>query len=134
MSNELNERLRAALRPVDPGEHFTRSVLARIASEPVSRPTLRSVRDRNAVGEIPRSPDGARWGNLGLTWLSATVLAACAALGLMIAHQHEAQRAEAGLEARRQVMEALRLTSEKLDLAYRVVKDKELSATEKRGA
>jgi len=151
MSNELNDRLRAALRPVDPGERFTRGVLARIASDPVSRPLLRpersggspekrqrrdaghSARDRNAVEEIPRSPNGATWGNLGLPWLSATALATCAALLLMLAHQHKAQHAAAGLEARRQVMEALRVTSEKLDLAYRVVKDKELSGTEKRG-
>lgn len=100
MSNELNDRLRAALRPIDPGERFTRSVLARIASEPV--PTAQARRMRNR----------------GLPWLAATALATCAALGL-IAHQHEAQ---AGLEARRQVMEALRVTSEKLDLAYQVVK------------
>jgi len=133
MSNELNDRLRAALRPVDPGERFARGVLARIASDPVLRPTLRPVRDRNAVEEVPRSPNGATWGNLGLPWLSATALATCAALLLMIAHQHKAQHAAAGLEARRQVMEALRVTSEKLDLAYRVVKDKELSGTEKRG-
>lgn len=116
MSNELNERLRAALRPIDPGERFTRGVLARIATEPVSTPTRRPPR------------------KLGLPWLSATALALCAAIGLMIAHQHRAQHAEAGLEARRQVMEALRVTSEKLDVAYRVVKDKELSGTEKRGA
>jgi hypothetical protein len=116
MSNELNDRLRAALRPIDPGERFTQEVLARITSEPVTTPTVRPLR------------------NLGLPWLAATTLATCAALGLMFAHQHKAQHAEAGLEARRQVMEALRVTSEKLDLAYRVVKDKELSDTEKRGA
>jgi len=152
MSNELNERLRAALRPVDPGERFTQSVLARIARAPAATPMLRPersggspekrqrrdagrpVRDRNAVEGIPRSPNGATRGNFGLPWLAATGLATCAALGLMIAHEHEAQHAEAGLEARRQVIEALRVTSEKLDLAYRVVKDKGLSGTEKRGA
>ena len=72
--------------------------------------------------------------SLGLPWLSATALATCAALGLMIVHQHKVQHVEAGLEARRQVMEALRVTSEKLDVAYRVVKDKDLSGAEKRGA
>jgi hypothetical protein len=117
MSNELNDRLRAALRPVDPGERFTQSVLARIASEPAaSRPTVRPMR------------------NASLPWLSATALATLVALGLMIEHQHKAQHVEAGLEARRQVMEALRVTSEKLDVAYRVVKDKDLPGTEKRGA
>ena len=116
MSNELNDRLRAALRPIDPGERFTQGVLARITGEPVPTLPVRPLR------------------NLGLPWLAATAFAACAALGLLFTHQHEAQHTEAGLEARRQVMEALRVTSEKLDLAYRVVKDKELSGTEKRGA
>lgn len=134
MSNELNDRLRAALRPIDPGEQFTRSVLARITSEPQSPPARRPVRDRNAMEAIPRSPNTAAWGNLGLPWLPAAVLALCVALGLMIAQHRHARHAEAGLEARRQVMEALRVTSEKLDLAYRVVKDKELSGTDKRGA
>ena len=134
MSNELNARLRAALRTLAPGEHFTRSVLACIASEPAARPTLRPVRNLNAVEDIPRSPNRATWGNFGLPWLAATTLATCAVLGLLIAHEHKAQHAEAGLEARRQVIEALRVTSEKLDLAYRVVKDKELSGIEKRGA
>ena len=131
MSNELNDRLRAALRPVDPGERFTRSVLARVASGPLSRP---AVRDRNAVEEIPGRPNRAKWGIFGAPWLAATALALCVALGLVIAYEREARHAQAGLEARRQVMEALRLTSEKLDLAYRVVKDKDLPGTGKRGA
>jgi len=110
MSNELNDRLRAALRPVDPGESFTQGVLARIASEP-SRETVsphRAVRMR------------------GLRWLSGALLAVVAT-GFLVAHQWRAQHAQQGQEARRQVLEALRLTSEKLDLAYRVVKDKERS-------
>ena len=110
MSNELNERLRAALRPVDPGERFTQSVLARIASEP---PRMR----------VP-APRGLR--KLELRWLSGAVLAVVAAR-LLVAHQWRSQHARQGQEARRQVMEALRVTSEKLDLAYRIVKDKEHS-------
>jgi hypothetical protein len=38
-------------------------------------------------------------------------------------HLHAQREREVGLEARRQVMEALRVTDEKLELAYRVVKD-----------
>jgi alkylated DNA nucleotide flippase Atl1 len=110
MSNELNERLRAALRPVDPGERFTQGVLARIAGEPARVPASahRSVR------------------RLELRWLSGALLAVVAA-GFLVAHQWRAQHAQQGQEARRQVMEALRVTSEKLDLAWRVVKDKEHS-------
>jgi hypothetical protein len=110
MSNELNDRLRAALRPVDPGESFTRGVLARIASEPPRLP----VSTNGAVRRIE------------LRWLSGALLAVVAT-GCLVAHQWRAQHIEQGQEARRQVMEALRVTSEKLDLAYRVVKDKEHS-------
>jgi hypothetical protein len=110
MSNELNDRLRAALRPVDPGESFTRGVLARIASEPALAP----VSANRAVRRVE------------LRWLSGGLLAV-AATAFLAAHQWRAQHAEQGQEARRQVMEALRVTSEKLDLAYRVVKDKEHS-------
>jgi len=110
MSNELNERLRAALRPVDPGEAFTQRVLARIASEPprASLPAHRAARA------------------LELRWMSGALLAIVAA-GLLAAHQWQAQHTQQGQEARRQVMEALRVTSEKLDLAYRVVKHTEHS-------
>ena len=110
MSNELNDRLRAALRPVDPGESFTQGVLARIASEPARTPVWvhRAVRGR------------------GLRWLSGALLAVVAT-GFLFAHHWRAQHVQQGREARRQVMEALRVTSEKLDLAYRVVKDQEHS-------
>jgi hypothetical protein len=110
MSNELNDRLRAALRPVDPGESFTQGVLARIASEP------------------PRVPESAHRAvrMLELRWLSGALLAVVAT-GFLVAHQWRAQHAQQGQAARRQVLEALRVTSEKLDLAYRVVKDKEHS-------
>lgn len=110
MSNELNDRLRAALRPVDPGERFTQGVLARIASEP------------------PRVPASAHRAvrSLELRWLSGALLAVVVT-GFMVAHQWRAQHVQQGQEARRQVMEALRVTSEKLDLAWRVVKDKERS-------
>jgi hypothetical protein len=110
MSNELNDRLRAALRPVDPGESFTQGILARIASEPPSAPVWahRAVRVRE------------------LRWLSGALLTVVAT-GFLIAYQQRAQHVEQGREARRQVIEALRVTSEKLDLAYRVVKDQEHS-------
>jgi len=110
MSNELNDRLRAALRPIDPAESFTQGVLARIASEPPRVPAV--------AHRAVRRPE--------LRWLSGALLAVVAT-GFLVVHQWRAQHVKQGLEARRQVMEALRVTSEKLDLAYRVVKDKERS-------
>ena len=110
MSNELNDRLRAALRPVDPGESFTQGVLARSAAQPP---------------RVPASAHGAVR-MLELRWLSGALLAVVTT-GFLATHQWRAEHAQQAEEARRQVMEALRVTSEKLDLAYRVVKDKEHS-------
>ncbi len=132
MSNELNDRLRAALRPVDPGESFTEKVLARIASEPPGIPSLiaRSGSLPSSMGRTLARAVRA----YALSWQSAAAVVTVVAVGLLVTHEWRAQRVEDGLEARRQVMEALRVTSEKLDLAYRAVKEKEHSGAEKRGA
>jgi len=99
-SNELERRLRAALRPVSPGEGFAAGVMARIAAE--ARPARR-----------PRSPVVVSWLAFGL--------AASVVLAVLLAHQWQVRRIEQGHEARRQLIEALRVTDEKLNLAYRVV-------------
>jgi hypothetical protein len=94
----LDAQLRRALRPVDPPRGFTERVLARISSE--QRPA------RHSRWRIP----------LGL--------AAALLLGLGIYVRAQQQRQQlVGLEARREVIEALRLTDQKLDLALQSVKD-----------
>jgi hypothetical protein len=97
MSEELEDRLREALRPVDPGEQFAQGVLSRIAGGPSSH------RRRFF-----------RW-----QWAAA---AASIAVGMLAFYGWEARRAQ-GLEARRQLIEALQVTGEKLDLAYRAVNE-----------
>jgi hypothetical protein len=97
MSEDLDQRLRAALRPIAPSEEFAAQLVARLTH--------------------PRSV-GARRFVPG--WLAAGVAASLLlALGLE-RHLHNEQRE--GVEARRQVIEALRVTSQKLDLAYAAVK------------
>jgi len=97
----LEQRLRAALRPVDPGAGFAGGVMARIATE---RPgNVRTFRARAA----------ASWGGFAL--------AASVVVALLLAHQQQMRRTEQGLEARRQLIEALRVTGDKLDLASRMV-------------
>ena len=122
MSNELNERLRAALRPIDPGENFTQKVLAQVASQPAPL----SGRAQTRLAWFTRSSEGR--------WLSAAALVTFLAVGIVVIQGWQARRAQGGLEARRQVIEALRVTSDKLDVAYRIVKDKERSGVEGRGA
>jgi hypothetical protein len=106
MSNELEDSLRAALRPVDPGDKFTATVMARIADE--------STHARQA----PRAYATA------LRWTSVA-LAASLVMGLLVARELQLRRTQRGLEARAELLQALRLTGEKLDIAYRVVNDAE---------
>jgi hypothetical protein len=102
MSDDLDGRLRRALRPVDPGERFTQSVLSRIANEP-----------EQATSRLPAGR--MRW--------ASVALAASIILGVLVAQQWQVRRTRAGLEARRQLLEALHVTSDKLDIAYRAVND-----------
>ena len=104
-NEELERRLRSALRAVDPGEGFAPRVMARIAAEPA--PATRPARARAVA-----------------SWL-AFGLAASVVLAVLLAHEWQARRLEQGREARRQLIEALRVTDEKLDLAYRAVNTRE---------
>jgi hypothetical protein len=104
MSKDLDQSLRSALRPVDPGEQFTRNVMAAIEQD--------SSRSDNAPAK-PRTT--FRWASAALT-ISLVV-------AVVTAHQWQVHRQERGLQARRQLIQALQLTGEKLDLAYRVVND-----------
>ena len=106
MSHDLDDELRAALRPVDPGARFTQSVLARVAEKPT-----RSSR-------APRPLTGT------LRWASAA-LAISLVMGVLVVHQWQVRRIQRGLEARKELIQALQLTGEKLDLAYRVVNDEQ---------
>jgi hypothetical protein len=105
---DLERRLRSALGAVDPGEGFAPRVMARIAAEPVS------------------PPRAARAGAV-VSWL-AFGLAASGVLAVLLAHEWQVRRLEQGREARRQLIEALKVTDEKLNLAYRVVNTREGAA------
>lgn len=96
MSDDLDQELRKALRSVDPGAQFARNVLARI--------------DATAH---------RRHGTFRWRWAAAVATVTVGALAL---HGWQVKRA-AGLEARKQLIEALHVTGEKLDLAARAIKD-----------
>ena len=98
MNEELDKQLRQVLRPVDPGEDFTARVLAQISSNP------RNLR--------------AHWRRAA--WIPAA-LAASVLLVVAGVYEWQQRQKEAGLAARAQVLEALRVTSQKLDLAYRLI-------------
>jgi len=98
MSKDFEQQLRDALRPVDPEEGFEQRVMARVAREPAG---LRS--------KIKR-------------WTATLAIAASLAfVAILGAYQWQERREQQGLEARRQLLEALRVTGEKLDVAYQAV-------------
>lgn len=105
---QLERRLQSALAAVDPGEGLVPGVMARIAAEPAHgmRP--------------PRAGAVASWLAFGL--------AASVILAFLMAHEWQVRRLEQGREARRQLIEALRVTDEKLNLAYRVVNSERRAA------
>jgi negative regulator of sigma E activity len=111
VNNDFEDRLRAALRAVEPEAGFTERVLARIATEPA---TLAKPRAR-------------------LAWASAA-LAATVVLGVLAVHQWQLRREQQGLEARRELIEALRVASDKLDITYHLVNEPAPAAPAPSGA
>ena len=106
MNDELEKSLRSALRPLDPGEKFTQGVLARINEEiPAATPRPRHY--------ILSSRSAFRW--------TSATFAIVLTAGLFTAHQWQVHRTQRGLEARRQLFEALHVAGENLDTAYRMV-------------
>jgi negative regulator of sigma E activity len=99
MSKDFEQQLRDALRPVDPEEGFERRVMARVAREPARTRASKATR-----------------------WAASLALAASMAFAAIFgAQEWQAHREQQGLEARRQLLEALRLTGENLDVAYQAV-------------
>jgi hypothetical protein len=54
-------------------------------------------------------------------WVSVALAASVVFAAVLGAHQWQLRREQEGLEARKQLLEALRLTGEKLDVAYQAV-------------
>jgi len=104
---QLESQLRDALRAVAPSEAFSEALLARLASE----------RTR-------------RTGRYSGWWLPASLAAAVLVAVGAVEHLKAAHEREMGLEARREVIEALRVTNQKLDLAYQAVRTQSTSLSE----
>jgi hypothetical protein len=106
MNEDLESKLRAALRPLPADENFARRFAARVSAR-------------------RRFSPPAWWIPVGL---AASVMIA---IGVQRQVQQSHERAD-GLEARREVVEALRVTSQKLNLAYEVVKSQSSSLAEEK--
>jgi hypothetical protein len=115
MSKDFESRLRAALRPVSPSEDFSRRLIAQVSTDDGSKPARR------------------RWfaKSTRASWWLATGLAASIILAVGVGQQLQHERSQRnGLEARRAVLQALRMTSQKLDLAYEAVKNESTSLSD----
>lgn len=103
MSDDLEKNLRNALKAVEPDDGFAERVLAR-------------VREKQA----PSSPAPSRWRQNRYRSFGMA-LAASAVVAVVALHSWQERQERRGLEARQQLIEALRVTGEKLDMAYQGV-------------
>jgi len=108
--DNFENRLRAALQPVEPSEGFADRVMTRIAADAVKRARM----------------GASRWFVMAL---AASLVAA-----IVVGEQWQRRQEQAGIEARRQLLEALRVTREKLDLAYQVVNSEARSPSRDAGS
>ena len=115
MSEDIEIRMRRALRPVEPPAGFTERVM-RALPERAVRPALAPV----AVLRAP--PRTNLWRRLSAPAALAASFVVAIVLGQKVGEQQAEREQRAGLAARRELMEALRVTSQKLDLAYQAVK------------
>ena len=109
--NDVEDRLRRALRPVSPPEGFAERVMRALPEHrpPASVVPLRLV-TRPGLWRRFSTPAA----------LAASLLVAVFA-GRHVAVKHMESEERAGLAASRELMQALRVTSQKLDLAYEAV-------------
>jgi hypothetical protein len=111
--NDIENQLRRALRPVDPPAGFAERV-------------MRALPERRAPAAVlplpPRAaPPGRAWRRLSAPTALAASLLAAVLLGQRLALWHFENERRAGLAASQELMQALRVTSQKLDLAYQAV-------------
>jgi hypothetical protein len=125
MNEDLDKKLHEALRPVDPGEEFTARVLAKVGAE--ADGDASDVSHASDFGSARGVGAGGGDGEQDIArrrvWPLVGSVAATLVVAGIVTHQWWQERREerAGAEAREQVLEALRVTSEKLDLAYQMV-------------
>jgi hypothetical protein len=109
MTDEFENQLRRALRPVDAPEGFTERLMKRLPEKP--RPVVVALPVR------PARP--AR--NFTLPAALAASMVGAVLLGQHMANDRIHQEEEAGRAASREILQALRVTSQKLDMAYEAV-------------
>ena len=114
MNEDIENRLRRALRPVDPSAGFTERVMRALPAS-TSRVALAPV---TVLRPAPRT---SRWQGFTAPAALAASLVVAVLLGQHVGQQQADRERRAGLAARAELLQALRITSKKLDLAYQAV-------------
>jgi hypothetical protein len=109
MNDEFENQLRRALRPVDAPEGFAERLMKRL-----------SERETPVIAVLPVKPR-RRAREFGLPAALAASLLAAVLLGQQFATWQEDSEMAEGLAAKQELLQALRVTSQKLDLAYEAV-------------
>ena len=109
MNDEFENRLRRALRPVDAPDGFAERLMKRLPE-----------RQAPVVVALPARAESRRR-NFTLPAAMAASLVAAVMLGQHLANNRMDREEAAGLAASQELMEAMRVTSQKLDMAYQAV-------------
>ena len=116
MSENFENELRRALRPVDAPEGFTERVMRALPAQ--REPVVTPVSNPMPAHRLMR--------RFGIPVSFAAALVLSVVLGQHVAkiqgERRTAEQQAAGLAASRELMQALHVTSQKLDLAYQAVK------------
>ena len=121
MTEDFENELRRQLRPVEAPAGLADRIMAALPKTP----PLATVTPISTMATVSRAPQPKPARNYWMPGALAASLVAAVLLGTFNAGKQDdiiAKRDEAaGLEAKRELMEALRVTSKKLDLAYEAV-------------
>ena len=109
MNDEFENQLRRALRPVDAPEGFAERLMKRLPE-----------REKPVIAVLPVKPR-RRARDFSLPAALAASLLAAVLLGQQFATWQENREMAEGLAAKQELLQALRVTSQKLDLAYEAV-------------
>jgi hypothetical protein len=116
MSENFENELRRALRPVEAPAGFTERVMSALPAQ----------RDPAPATHVDEPPGRRVMKRFGIPMAFAAALVLSVVLGMHVAHVQDQRLADereaAGLAASQELMQALRVTSQKLDLAYQAVK------------
>jgi hypothetical protein len=118
MTDDLDKLMREALRKGSAPPGFAARVLARL-------PEREAKRESEAATQGARFASRSRFAPAGLqkTWWISGALAASLAIAVALHQLKERATEREGLRARTELMEALRVTSQKLDLAYQAAQE-----------